>query len=174
MIVLWLLIAAGTPAFGNTEPMHVKAAVVSYDTANTSLEKKSFDEAIAKFRQALEIEPTFIDAYEGLVRACLDSGKRLEAGAAIAQLLQIEPDLSRYRVLLGQILLEQKQVERALAQFSFVLQKDPANADALFGFATAAKDSGMEDRASDALEQGRKLHPQDRRFRISGRAEKSP
>jgi Tfp pilus assembly protein PilF len=83
----------------------------------------------------------------------------------MTQFLEIQPDALRYRLQLGKILLEQKQVKRALAQFSLVLQKDPYNADGLLGFAAAARQSGMEDRAAEAIKVGRKRYPADDRFK---------
>jgi tetratricopeptide (TPR) repeat protein len=174
MIVVSLVFAVGISSLSEAGTIHIKAAVAAYDAANEALDRKEPGAAIQQFLQAIEIEPTFIGAYEGLVRVYLDTGNRLRAGATITQLLEIEPNLNRYRLLLAQILLEQKQVERALAQFSIVLKSDPANADALWGFASAAKDMGLEDRASDALNQGRKRYPQDPRFRIASRVNKSP
>ena len=79
-------------------------------------------------------------------------------------MLEIEPELIRYRLLLGQILSEENQTERALAQFSFVLKSAPLNAEALLGFAKAAKRMGMDDRAADAMQRGRKQYPLDERF----------
>jgi tetratricopeptide (TPR) repeat protein len=174
MIVVCLIFAIGISVLGEASTIHIKAAVAAYAAASAALDRKEFEAAIKQFRQAIEIEPTFTRAHEALVRAYLNTGNRLEAGAVITQLLEIEPDLNNYRLLLAQILMEQKQVERALAQFSIVLKSDPANADALWGFASAAKQMGMEDRASDALDQGRKRYPQDLRFRIRGHVNKSP
>ena len=174
MIVVCLIFAIGISVLSEASTIHIKAAVAAYDAASAALNRKESEAAITQFRQAIEIEPTFTGAYEGLVRAYLDMGNRLEAAAVITQLLEIDPDLNNSRLLLAQILMEQKQMERALAQFSIVLKSDPANADALWGFASAATDMGMADRASDALEQGRKRYPQDRRFRIAGGINKSP
>ena len=83
----------------------------------------------------------------------------------MTQLLEIDPDATHYRVLLGQLLLKEKQAQRALAQFSLALKHEPANAEALLGFATAAKQVGMNDRATQALQRGRKLYPADERFK---------
>ena len=83
----------------------------------------------------------------------------------MTELLEIEPELTRYRLLLGQVLIEEDRPGRALAQFSFVLKSDALNADALLGFADAAKRTGMNDRAAEALERGRKQYPLDGRFK---------
>ena len=124
-----------------------------------------FATAAESFRKAIELEPTFETAHEGLIRAYLDSGQQWEAAAAITKFLEIEPNFPRYRLALGRILLNLKQPERALAQFSFVLKSDPFNPDALLGFANAANQAGLRDRAAEMMERGRAHYPTDKRFK---------
>jgi tetratricopeptide (TPR) repeat protein len=143
---------------------HIKAAAAAYNQARAALTKNDFDVAIKSFGKAIEIEPTFEAAHEGLIRAYLDSNQRLQAAAAITKFLEIEPDSPRYRLILGQILLNLKQPEKALAQFSFILKSDPFNPDALLGFANAANQAGLLDRAAEAMERGRAHYPTDKRF----------
>jgi tetratricopeptide (TPR) repeat protein len=145
---------------------HIKAAVTADQQGKAALLKSQPAAAAEMFKKAIEIEPTFIDAYQDLIEARLASRDRLEAAAVITRFLEIEPAASRYRLMLAQILLSEKQWDRSLAQFNLVLKADPFNADALLGFATAAKSLGMEERASDALSKGRNHYPLDRRFRI--------
>ncbi len=161
----WALLAVPALLLAQSSPPHIKNAVDAYRAGESAAQTKQFQEAINQFKKAIEIEPTFRDAFDGLINACLSSGRRSDAAAAMTQLLEIEPNLTRYRLLLGRILLEQNQAERALAQFSFVLKADPLNADALLGFAAAARRSGMADRADDAIQRGRKQYPHDDRFK---------
>lgn len=146
---------------------HIKAAASAYEEGKKAQNEKQFQRSADKFRKAVEIEPTFVDAYEGLISVLLESGRRLDAAAAMTQFLEIQPEAVKYRIMLGQILLEQKQPEKALAQFSLALTRDPYNADGLLGFATAARQMGMKDRADEAMERGRKQYPQDPRFKSS-------
>jgi tetratricopeptide (TPR) repeat protein len=168
-LILLCFSAAISP--GQTETSHIKAAQAAYDAGRTAQHDKQFQRASDLFRKAIEIEPTFVHAHEALISTCLESGRRLDAAAAITQFLEIRPDLIQYRVSLGQILLEQKQAARALAQFSEILRKEPFNADGLLGFAAAATQMEMQDRATEAIERGRKRYPHDERFRavLSGR-----
>ena len=150
---------------GVTAEPHIKAAATAYQEAKAAAAEKHFTAAVESFRKAVEIEPTFEAAHEGLIKAHLDSGQQLEAAAAITKFLEIEPNVAHYRLTLGHILLELKQSERALAQFSFVLKSDPFNPDALLGFANAASQAGLTDRAAEALERGRTHYPKDNRFK---------
>jgi tetratricopeptide (TPR) repeat protein len=143
---------------------HIRAAQSAYDEGKQAESAREFQHAADCFRNAIEIEPTFLDAHAALIATYLASGQRLNAAAAMTQLLEIEPDALKYRVELGHILLEEKQPEKALAQFSLVLKRDPYNAEGLLGFAAAANQVGMKERANAALERGRKRYPTDARF----------
>jgi tetratricopeptide (TPR) repeat protein len=164
-----VLVLASVLAQGKTDAPHIRAAVEAFHEAQTALRKKQFDSAIASFQKAVEIEPTFLEARRGLVDTQMDAGRRLEAAKALTQLLEIEPDDVSDHILLGQLLLTQQQMERALAQFSIATNLQPNNADALLGFATAASRLGLADRAKGALEIGRKKYPLDPRFQTNPR-----
>jgi tetratricopeptide (TPR) repeat protein len=163
MTLLLLFFFSGLNA-GASAP-HIKAALTAYQQGRAALLRKQLGEAAELLTKALNIEPTYVDAYKELIQARLASGDRLEAAAVMTRMLEIDPAASRYRLLLAQILLAEKEWDRSLAQFSLVLRDDPFDADALCGFAAAAKALGMEDRASDALARGRDRYPLDKRFR---------
>lgn len=162
--LLLLLFTAGA-VHAQTGAQHIKAALSAYELGNGAVRDHHLNAAIDSFRRAIEIEPTFMEARRGLIEALLSSGNRLEAAAAITRFLEIEPGANHYRLVLGRILLEQKQPSRALAQFSILLKSEPDNADGLLGFAAAAKQAGMQSQASDALKRGASRYPADRRFR---------
>ena len=167
----WLLALAVLVQVSAQTP-HIKAALDSYQRGLAEQRQKQFDLARRLFQEAIEIEPTFADAREALIQTDLSAGRRMEAAAAITRLLEIEPGDVRDRLLLAQILEEQHQGERALAQFSAVLNIDAYNLDALLGFASVARQLGLADRAAEALDRGRKRFPQDERFKSL--ADKSP
>jgi tetratricopeptide (TPR) repeat protein len=160
-----VLITALTLQAQSSEP-HIRAAVEALQNGKAALAKKQFESAASLFQKAIEIEPTFTEAREALIHVELAAAHRMEAAKGITQLLEIEPSDAKNRVLLGEILLEEQQPERALAQFSAALTTDPNDADVLSGFATAATRMGMTDRAKEALERGRKRFPSDPRFQL--------
>ena len=149
---------------GSAEP-HIKAAMQAYREGTAAAKRREYTPAIVSFREAIRIEPTFLDAFHGIIQSCLSAGQQTQAAAAITQLLEIEPDRVKDRILLGQLLLEGKEPQRALAQFSYALNLQPENADALLGFAVAARQAGMQGRSDEAMQKGRLEHPQDARFR---------
>ena len=145
------------------ECTHIRAAAHCFQ-GEAARAKKQLDSAADFFQKAIHIEPTFMQARQALIRVDIEAGRKMDSAKAITELLEIEPDDTADRILLGQILLEQKQAERALAQVSTVLRAQPNSAEGLLGFASAAATIGMQDRAKEALERGRKRYPSDPRF----------
>ncbi|MGA7415889.1 MAG: hypothetical protein WBW33_35790 [Bryobacteraceae bacterium] len=162
-----MILAIGGFLRADSAPPHIKAALSAFQAGVAAQRDHSSPKAIDLFLKAIEIEPTFLDPRYALIEEYQKEGKRLEAGSAITQLLEIEPSENHYRLILAQMLLEEKQPERALAQFSYFLRSDPFNAEGLLGFAAAARQLGMENRATEAIERGKKHHPEDERFRNS-------
>ena len=158
-------VCAVTCLLAQTDPPHIKSAFAAYQAGKAAVLDRHFQDAIQQFQKAIEIEPTFLSAFDSLIAAYIGSGNRAAAASTVTQLLEIEPELTRYRLLLGRILMEEDQPRRALAQFSFVLKNEEFNPDALLGFAAAAHKLGMEDRAAEALARGNKQYPSDSRFK---------
>jgi tetratricopeptide (TPR) repeat protein len=143
---------------------HIQSALAEYRLGTASLKQGSYSPAAAHFRKAIEIEPTYIGAYEGLIATYERANKPTEMARTITELLQIEPDSLPYRLKLAAYLESAGDAQRALAQYSLALRTDPNNADALAGFMRAAKNSGMTDRAAKAKARGHRLYPNDERF----------
>lgn len=162
-----LLFAFVFMSFGDEGTFHIRAAVHAYEMGKEAMHAKQSEKAIRQFQEAIRIEPTFQDAFDGLAEAYLNTGRPLEAAAVLTRLVEFAPEASNDRLLLGQLLLKAQQPQRALAQFSLVLKHDPFNPDALLGFASAARQTGLSDRASEALERGRRRYPSDARFKTS-------
>jgi tetratricopeptide (TPR) repeat protein len=167
MKLLILLLAFGPMCFGDESTFHIKAAANAYEQGKEALRAKQSEKAIDLLHEAIRIEPTFKEAFEGLAGAYLDAGHQLEAAAVLTQLIEFAPEATDDRLILGQILLKAQQPQRALAQFSLVLNRDQFNAEALLGFASAARQTGLSGRASEAMERGRRRYPSDARFKTS-------
>jgi len=73
------------------------------------------DEAEAKFRRALEVQPKGPEARRGLARS-LDAQKKPEAVGAYRDYLELVPNDSEARARLIHLLVEQKQNDEALAE----------------------------------------------------------
>ena len=75
------------------------------------------DEANARFREALAVDPSFYPARKNLAVNEFDRGRRAEAARHFEQVLQQVPDDPIANVHLGEILFERKDTAAALAHF---------------------------------------------------------
>jgi len=63
-----------------------------YDQAVDCVADGRLDDAIAKYREALAIDPSFADAWEGLSMALADQGRWDEAIVAAKKVVELNPD----------------------------------------------------------------------------------
>jgi len=80
-----------------------------------ALRKGKPDEAEARFRRALEVQPKELEARRGLAQS-LHAQKKPEAAGAYRDYLELKPDDSEARVRLIHLLVEQQQNDVALAE----------------------------------------------------------
>ena len=80
-----------------------------------ALRKGKPDEAEARFRRALEVQPKELEARRGLAQS-LDAQKKPEAAGAYRDYLELKPDDSEARARLIHLLVEQQQNDVALAE----------------------------------------------------------
>jgi tetratricopeptide (TPR) repeat protein len=158
VLMLTCVMAAEKP-----EP-HIKAAAAAVRDGQSAAKVQDWPRGEKLLLRAIDIEPTFTEAYRSLIELYLTSERPLEAGAILTRLVQIEPRSVDDRLRLGNLLLDQRQWARALAQFSIALKIDPHSADGLFGFARSADGHGMTDRALESADLGTKEFPGDPRF----------
>ncbi len=151
-------LAAGPP------PVHIKAAEASLRRAKVGRSTRDWISAEKNYLLAIDIEPTFMEAYRGLLELYIAADRPTEAGATLTRILQIEPTSMKDRLLLGNLLLNAGQPMRALAQFGAAMQISN-NSDALYGFAQSAEASGMRDRAMEAAVRGVEEFPKEMRFK---------
>ena len=173
MKALWLFWLIGDVLGLSRTRLTLRQRCRAFQAGVAAQRDHSSEKAIGLFLNAIEIEPTFLDPRYALIDAYQNEGKRVEAASAITQLLEIEPSASHYRLILAQMLLEEKQPDRALAQFSYFFKSDPYNADGLFGLALRSPATGYGRPRTEAIELGRKHHPQDERFKNAVRAASS-
>jgi len=145
-------------------PVHIKAAELAFRQAEAGCAARDWNSAEKQYLRAIDIEPTLMEAYRGLVELYMATNRPTEAGAMLTRILQIEPSSPKDRVLLGNLLLQAGQPMRALAQFGTAMQVS-ADGDSLYGFAQAAEASGMRDKAMETATRGAKEFPKDLRFK---------
>ena len=165
MRMLWAFVFtycawAGAP---KVEP-HIKAAVEAFRAGHAAVGAQDWQRAEKSYLRAIDIEPTFVEAYRALEELYSRTSRPMDLGAVLARLLQIEPDALPERLRLARLLIENNEWNRALAQLSLAMKIDPHDAETLYWFGFAAIRADMADRASEVLARGAAEFPEDRRF----------
>jgi Tfp pilus assembly protein PilF len=122
-----------------------------------------YEDAVAAFRKALQINPYYVDVRNDLGTALILSGKRVEGKAeyltAYNDPTNPSPDMSARN--LGQAYLEEKSFTEAANWFRSALNKNKSLVDAQGGLADALVGQGKPEEAVPVLENALKEAPKD-------------
>ena len=111
-----------------------------------------YGEAQRKFEQALDIAPELHSARYNLALALLKRGKAEQALAHLDRLVEERPDAEDFAFARGNALFMTSRFALAAAQFNALLQQDPGNRRAAFGYARSLQEAGDRDGAIAAWE----------------------
>ena len=120
------------------------------------------ERALAEYRKALEIDPTFVAAYANLADLHRALGREDEAEAALRQGLAKQPRAAALHHALGLGLVRQKKSAEALRELGEAVRLDPADARYAYVWAVALNDAGRPQEAAQALESALARNPYDR------------
>ncbi len=158
-------------------PTYAQEAQAKYLTGRGYLDRArteaSTRRALTEFESALRIDPAFAEAYAGLCEALVMEHVRTgaldrltEADAQCARALELAPE--NLEALRTQAYLDRKhgRINTSLNGFTSVLQKSPANTNALLGIADVyltlyqrGEDDQALDKALSGLSHAGKLEP---------------
>ena len=110
-------------------------------------ERGRSEEAIAHYRQALEIQPSYGPAYDKLGAALADRGELVQAIAYFRAALRFQPDSAEAHYDLANALVRSDQIELAIAHYHRALEVDPDYAKAHGKLADVLTDLGRWEEA---------------------------
>jgi protein O-GlcNAc transferase len=110
-------------------------------------------EAQAEFQQAVHLDPDLLWARFFLAKVYFESERNERAKEELERGLEIEPDVSHFLTLLGEVNRRLGDPEASLELNRRALEVDPHNSPALYYRALAFLDQGKEDDAIRELEQ---------------------
>ena len=136
-----------------------KAWMAHTNLGNILVSKQAYEQAIAHFRQAMNIRPNYAQARYNLGIALRLQGKLDEAIKQYQQVLQLEPEHIEARNNLGNVLAEQGQLDEAIKQFRKALQIDAHDAKTHNNLGAALESRGELDEAIQHHRRALQLRP---------------
>jgi Flp pilus assembly protein TadD len=117
------------------------------------------DEAMADYRAALAINPTYMNANNNLGHALAELGRPAEALPYYRVAQQVQPGNLEVRNNLANALSDLNQIHEAMTHYDYVLARQPNHANALNGSAVVLAMRGHPAEAKARLEQSLRVAP---------------
>ena len=118
--------------------------------------------AIAEYRKAIAVDPTFVAAYANLADLYRARGAEVEATAVLREGLARNPRAAELHHALGLAQVRQKATAESLRSFKTAADLAPNNARFAYVYAVALNSAGRNKEALDVLAAARKREPYDR------------
>ena len=129
MSIFWNNSAALRKRRRSAKPPYVclapKSAQAWYSYGAFLEKHERMEEAIAQYRQALQVDPRFVDAHIDLASALFANGELQEAKAHYLEATRLDPKLAQPYNYLGKIFMSEGNAPQAIAQFEQALHLHP-------------------------------------------------
>src|SRR2546426_88467 len=125
------------------------------------LQKAKYPEARIQFRNALNLDPRFVEAYYKLAQAELALHQWSGAFTALQRAVELDPGRLDARLSIGQLHISAKQYEKAEEVATAILERDPSNPGAYQLLGTAFLGRQQSEKAHAAFTKLTELMPKD-------------
>ncbi len=125
-------------------------------------ERQNWNAAIAAYRKALALDPTFVQAAVNLADADRALGDEAAAEKVLREALARNPQAPAARHALGLALIRQGRVKEALAELRRAAELEPSQPHFAFVYAVALHDTGDADTSIATLRRAIAAHPYER------------
>lgn len=122
-------------------------------------QQEDYVRARIQFQNALQIDPKFATAYLWKAKAELKLQNPRGAYGALIEAVELNPNLTEAQILLGNLFLMAKQLDKAKEKAEIALMQEPANTDALLLSASLAMAQSQSQKALEVLAEVRRLDP---------------
>ncbi|MDE5084883.1 MAG: tetratricopeptide repeat protein, partial [Trichodesmium sp. St18_bin1] len=150
----FLLGAIAIIYFGKT----LRGAIYSIQ-GNKHLDREEFEQAIADYSQAIQLNPKYAYGYYGRGNVYCDQGKYDLALADYNQAIQLNPKFAKAYNARGIVYNDQGKSDLALADYNQAIQLNPKYADAYNNRGIVYKNQGKSDLAIADYNQAIQLNP---------------
>ncbi|MFC1885833.1 tetratricopeptide repeat protein [Thermodesulfobacteriota bacterium] len=128
--ICFLLIAGLVICLGCSSDTEQKNA--HFEKGKAFFEQKDYKNAELEFKNAVQIDPTFVAAYEKLSETHIKLGNAREAFSAIRQVVELDPANMDAQLKLATFFLLARRVKESKARVEHILTEEPENIPTLY------------------------------------------
>lgn len=136
-----------------------KNYIAQNNLAGVLLDKGQVDEAIARYREAVEITPSVASVQSNLGNALVRKGQVDEAIVQLQKALQIDPAYAEAYSYMGSALLKRGQMDEAIRYYQRAVQLNTSDADAYNNLGIISLRSGQVDQAIEYYKKAVAIKP---------------
>jgi type II secretory pathway predicted ATPase ExeA/tetratricopeptide (TPR) repeat protein len=153
---------AAPPPLIPLEPVApVDAAADHLERGTWLAQRGSLDEAIAAFREALALNPGYVDAFYNLGVSLLDKGQVAAAIEALDRATELSPNDGQAQRALGIALRQSGDLARAAVSLQRAVELLPDDVFAVWHLASVLREAGDLEKAIEAFRKAIALKPED-------------
>jgi tetratricopeptide (TPR) repeat protein len=124
-VTVSVILLAGTLAISSCSRDPERAKVKYLAAGQKYMGKKQYGDAAIEFRNALRLDPRFVDAYYELAQATLAQHDWKSAYASLQKAIELDPNRLDARLDRGRLYLAARQFDKSEEEANFVLKQDP-------------------------------------------------
>ncbi|MBK9120896.1 MAG: tetratricopeptide repeat protein [Phycisphaerales bacterium] len=128
---------------------------------DAALASRNYALAVAEFREAVRLDPTFAEGHYKLGLAQKESGNLEEAASALQEAVRLDPNNAAPLFEFGEVLRLLQRSAQAIRAYVMACELEPRNFDYRFRLASAYHQSGDFEQAIAEYERALGLRPQD-------------
>jgi len=141
------------------DPEKAKAKYLA--SGQNYMKQGQYASAAIEFRNALKIDPKFVDAYYQLAEADLAQRDFADAYASVTRAIELDPNRLDARLERGRLYVGNRNYDEAVKDAKFIVERDPLNVGAYELLASALIDEQKPEQALPALVRITELRPND-------------
>jgi tetratricopeptide (TPR) repeat protein len=145
--------------FTHTLKVTNRNALIHYNLGIALSVQRKDGEAMAHYKEALWIDPNYVEAYNNLGVTLADQGKTQEAISYYSQALRINPKYVEAHNNLGNVLAKQGKIEEAAVHYTEALRTKPDFAEAHYNLGTLLARQGKIEEAGAHFTQALRIKP---------------
>jgi tetratricopeptide (TPR) repeat protein len=120
-----------------------------YNKGLALAEKGSYVDAVREFRNAIEVDPQFVDAHYNLGVSFQKLKSHERALEQFEAVVRLRPDNAQYHYALGNSHFHLERYREAADAFENTIERDPRHSKALYSLAVSYEKLGKRDKAID-------------------------